>query len=72
MSAVGRLLALLMALVLAGCATVAPLPLPAAADKRIALTFDDIPRDRGAWLDDDERARWIVAGLRRADVSTLR
>lgn len=64
MSAVGRLLALLMALVLAGCATM-PEPTP---DKRIALTFDDIPRRGGAWLDDDERTRRIIAGLREAEV----
>lgn len=64
MSAVGRLLALVMALVLAGCATVAP----PSADKRIALTFDDIPRERGAWLDDEERSRRLIAGLREAGV----
>ncbi len=65
MSAVGRLLALLMALVLAGCATI-PAPTP---EKRIALTFDDIPRGRGAWLDDDERTRRIIAGLRGSGVN---
>lgn len=64
MTGLGRFLALLMALVLAGCATVAE-PTP---EKRIALTFDDIPRERGAWLDDDERTRRIVAGLRGAGV----
>lgn len=64
MSVAGRLLALLMAVVLSACATVSP----TTGDKRIALTFDDIPRDRGAWLDDDERTRRLIAGLRNAGV----
>lgn len=57
-----RLFALFAALVLSACAT-API-----GDKRIALTFDDIPRDRGAWLDDEERTRRLIAGLREAGV----
>ncbi len=64
MTGLGRFLALLTALVLAGCATVAE-PTP---EKRIALTFDDIPRERGAWLDDEERTRRIIAGLRGSGV----
>ena len=58
-----RLFVLLVALFLAACTTV-----PAPSDKRIALTFDDIPRDRGAWLDDEERTRRLIAGLREAGV----
>ena len=64
MIAVRRLLALCAVLLLAACATVAE-PGP----KRIALTFDDVPRDRGAWLDDDERTRQFIAGLREAGVT---
>lgn len=60
----GRLFTLLLAVLLSACAT-APLP---TGDKRIALTFDDIPRDRGAWLDDEERTRRLIAGLREAGV----
>lgn len=41
---------------------------PALADKRIALTFDDIPREPGAWYSADERTRLLIAGLRRAGV----
>lgn len=63
MTAVGRLLALVMALLLAACATPSPV-----SDKRIALTFDDIPRERGAWLDDEERTQRLIAGLREAGV----
>lgn len=65
MSAVGRFLALLAALLLAACASVPPSEVPG---KRIALTFDDIPRGRGAWLTDDERTRRLIAGLREAGV----
>ncbi|MEO0463218.1 MAG: polysaccharide deacetylase family protein [Pseudomonadota bacterium] len=39
-----------------------------AADKRIALTFDDIPRGAGAFLSRDERARMLRAALREAGV----
>jgi peptidoglycan/xylan/chitin deacetylase (PgdA/CDA1 family) len=59
----GRLFALLMALALAACATAAP-----SSEKRIAVTFDDVPRDRGAWLDDDERTQRLIAGLSAAGV----
>lgn len=63
MSVAGRVLAFLAALLLAACTTAAP-----ARDKRIALTFDDIPRDRGPWLTDDERTARLIAELRKADV----
>src|SRR6476619_4298709 len=41
---------------------------PAAAEKRIALTFDDVPRSRGPFLTPDERTNLILKGLRRAGV----
>lgn len=41
---------------------------PAAAEKRVALTFDDVPRFQGAFLDPDERAIRLIAGLAEAGV----
>ena len=41
---------------------------PAAADKRIALTFDDVPRGRGAFFTPDERTIRLIAGLHKAGV----
>ena len=41
---------------------------PAAAQKRIALTFDDAPRRAGAFLVPDERTKRLIAALRRARV----
>jgi peptidoglycan-N-acetylglucosamine deacetylase len=38
------------------------------AQKRIALTFDDIPRDRGAFLTPDERTTKLIAALKQAKV----
>ena len=58
-----RYLTLFAALLLSACAAATARP-----DKRIAVTFDDIPRDRGAWLDDEERTRQLIAGLRLAGV----
>ncbi len=58
------LAALLLAFALAACATVQP----SAGEKRIALTFDDIPRDAGAFLDRDERPAMLRAALREAGV----
>ena len=57
-------LALLLAVLLSACASVAP----QASEKRIALTFDDVPRDRGAWLCDEDRTRRLIAGLEKAGV----
>ena len=57
------LIRLILAMVLACLAAT-----PALAGKRIALTFDDIPRARGAFLSPDERSRMLVAGLREAGV----
>ncbi len=56
-----RFLVLLLALLLTGAPAVA-------ADKRIALTFDDAPRNRGAFFTPDERTKRLIAGLRQAGV----
>lgn len=57
---VGRFLALMIGLCVSA--------LPAAAQKRIAFTFDDAPRSRGAFLTPDERTRRLIAGLKTAGV----
>ncbi len=44
------------------------LAFPAAAQKRIALSFDDAPRGAGAFLDPDARAKKLTAALKRAGV----
>ena len=41
---------------------------PAAAEKRIALTFDDVPRAPGAFLTPVERTPMLIDALRRAGV----
>jgi peptidoglycan/xylan/chitin deacetylase (PgdA/CDA1 family) len=41
---------------------------PAAAQKRIALSFDDAPRHAGAFLTPDARAKMLVRALRKAKV----
>lgn len=56
-----RRLLLLILLVLAAT--------PATAQRRIALTFDDVPRGRGAFFTPDERTERLIAALRRARVS---
>ena len=43
-------------------------PAPAAA-KRIAFSFDDVPRQAGAFFTPDERTRRLIDGLRRGRVS---
>lgn len=67
-----RLLAGLLALVLAACAAASE-PVPAVdgseGSKRIALTFDDVPRKPGAFLSEDERTRRLIAALDRAGVA---
>jgi peptidoglycan/xylan/chitin deacetylase (PgdA/CDA1 family) len=42
--------------------------LPAAAQKRIALTFDDVPRQAGGFYTPDERTKRLIAGLKKAGV----
>jgi peptidoglycan/xylan/chitin deacetylase (PgdA/CDA1 family) len=41
---------------------------PAAAAKRMALSFDDVPRAPGAFMTSDERTRRLIAALDRAGV----
>lgn len=41
---------------------------PAAAQKRIAFSFDDVPRQAGAFFTPDERTRELIAALRRGGV----
>ena len=57
-----RLLAVLLAALLSLAAT------PAAADKRIAFSFDDVPRQPGAFMTVEERTDRLLAALRRAGV----
>ncbi|MDT8758720.1 polysaccharide deacetylase family protein [Sphingomonas psychrotolerans] len=54
-----RLLLLLLALLIAT---------PAVAQKRIALSFDDAPRNVGAFFTKQERARRLIASLKKARV----
>ena len=49
-------------------AIVAAFNQPAHAQKRIALTFDDVPRQRGAFFTPDERSAKLIAGLRDSGV----
>ena len=42
------------------------LPVQAAAQKQIALSFDDVPRGRGAFFTPDERTQRIIAELKKA------
>lgn len=44
---------------------------PAYAQKRIALSFDDVPRQRGAFLTPDQRTEALIAALRRAGVKQV-
>jgi peptidoglycan-N-acetylglucosamine deacetylase len=41
---------------------------PAHAQKRIALTFDDVPRSAGAFLTPDERTQKLIIALKQAKV----
>ena len=43
-------------------------PSTALAQKRIALTFDDVPRHAGAFFTPDERTRELIAALERGGV----
>lgn len=55
-----RLLALLL--------TLFALATPAAAEKRIAFSFDDVPRGPGAFMTVEERTPRLIAQLRRAGI----
>lgn len=61
-AAILRLLLALLLLPLPACATAEAPP------RRIALSFDDVPRHVGAFFTPDERTRALIAGLRRARV----
>jgi len=54
-------------LVLLGACSTVPMAAPAPG-KRIALTFDDIPRQPGAFLSQEERAVRLIAALKAARV----
>lgn len=41
---------------------------PAFAQKRIAISFDDIPRGSGAFYTPDERAQMLLSGLKKSGV----
>jgi peptidoglycan-N-acetylglucosamine deacetylase len=62
-----RLLLLLIAALAVAGASVGQAQTPAQA-KRIALSFDDVPRGRGAFFTPDERTARLITGLRRAGV----
>ena len=64
MSRLFRILARLMPVLLLFAAPAAE------AQKRIALTFDDVPRSRGPFLTPEERTEKLIAGLREAGVKT--
>jgi peptidoglycan/xylan/chitin deacetylase (PgdA/CDA1 family) len=51
-------------LTLSACASVRAAP----QEKRIALTFDDIPRHPGAFLSQEDRTKRLIAGLKAARV----
>ncbi len=54
-------------LLLGACSTVAA-EAPASAEKRIAVTFDDVPRGPGAFLTLEERTKRLLAALKDARV----
>jgi peptidoglycan-N-acetylglucosamine deacetylase len=60
----GSLFQLAAAFLLAFCVAASP----AIAQKRIALTFDDIPRNEGAFFTPEERSQKLIAALRQAKV----
>lgn len=62
-----RLLPLLLFALLAACSTVRDAP-HAPTAKRIALSFDDVPRLPGAFLTPEQRTDRLIAGLDKAGV----
>lgn len=63
-----RLIRLLLALLAVLAASVQPALASNGHPKRIALSFDDVPRAPGPWLGEDERTVRLIAALRRAGV----
>src|SRR5262245_24485297 len=55
-------------LLLAFLAVFALAATPAQAEKRIAFSFDDVPRSPGAFMTVEERTTLLIAALRRAGV----
>src|SRR5262245_53501967 len=60
--------ALMIALVSVALACCATLPCAAGHDKEIALTFDDVPREPGAFMTMAERQKRLIAALKLAHV----
>lgn len=58
---------LLLIPLLVACSTVGELS--GRADKRIAITFDDVPRGTGAFFTPEERTRRLIEGLSKAGVA---
>lgn len=52
----------------AACTAIQPVPPTTLPAKRIALTFDDIPRGPGAFLSEDDRTARLIAALDDAGV----
>jgi peptidoglycan/xylan/chitin deacetylase (PgdA/CDA1 family) len=55
-------------LLFAALALLALAATPAQAQKRIALSFDDVPRQPGGWFTPQQRTERLIAALRRARV----
>jgi peptidoglycan-N-acetylglucosamine deacetylase len=65
MALISRLFGKLLLLAALFAVSTAP---SSASEKRIALTFDDIPRGRGAFLTPDERSEKLIAALKASGV----
>lgn len=63
-----RALLILLALFLAAATPVFAAAAPASAQRRIAFTFDDVPRRAGAFFTPNDRTRELIAALRRGGV----
>lgn len=59
-----RIFLLLLLTFVSACATTEPI----GEQKRIALTFDDVPRHRGAFMTPDERGARLIVALKQAGV----
>jgi peptidoglycan/xylan/chitin deacetylase (PgdA/CDA1 family) len=65
----GALIGVFAALLLGTAPACAQDAAPAHAQKRIALSFDDVPRQRGAFMTPDQRTEALIAALKRAGVT---